>query len=241
MMGSLATTAAVGIHDDASAGSHRVMRDLVQTDFGMCLLAILAAGWVLYALWRVVQSFDDVDGLGKSWRALATRAGQLGNGLVSLGLAWAAFEMLRGQHERGGGVRGWTQRLMHQPLGRWLTAATGAMIIGWGIWNLIRAWRGRMIDELDPRRLSTDWHQRLTTLGKIGETARGIVFGMTGLFVGRAAFHSDPGEARGVGGALRALALAPHGRIYLAAAGGGLIAYGAYQLAIARFRRIGRI
>ena len=47
--------------------------------------------------------------------------------------------------------------------------------------------------------------------GRLGIAARGIVFGVVGTFLTRAAFEFDPQEARGLGGALQALARQPLG------------------------------
>ena len=70
-------------------------------------------------------------------------------------------------------------------------------------------------------------------LGRLGMAARGLTFEVVGLLLLRAAFHEDPREARGVGGALRFLQGQQHGGVVL-----GLLAYGLYALVEARYRRV---
>jgi hypothetical protein len=68
--------------------------------------------------------------------------------------------------------------------------------------------------------------------------ARGLVFAIVGVFLVNAAIEADPGEARGLGGALRALQAQPFGRVLFGITALGLFAFGIFQLVIAYYRRI---
>jgi hypothetical protein len=68
--------------------------------------------------------------------------------------------------------------------------------------------------------------------------ARGIVFGVVGSFVVRAALNHDSSQARGLGGALDSLHQQAYGRWLLGLVATGLIAYGLFELVLARYRRI---
>ncbi|MEW5930080.1 MAG: DUF1206 domain-containing protein [Gemmatimonadota bacterium] len=68
--------------------------------------------------------------------------------------------------------------------------------------------------------------------------ARGVVFGLVGWLLVRAAVTSAPLAAVGMAGALRVLQARSQGPWVLGCVGLGLAAYGAYQLACARCRRI---
>jgi hypothetical protein len=59
-----------------------------------------------------------------------------------------------------------------------------------------------------------------------------------GIFLMQAALQTDPDKARGLGGALQALVLQPFGPYLLGAVALGLVAYGAFMLVVARYRRI---
>jgi hypothetical protein len=65
-----------------------------------------------------------------------------------------------------------------------------------------------------------------------------VAFGVIGLFLVQAALHHEPGEARGLDGALLALAEQPFGPYLLTLVAAGLAAYGAYALIEARYRRM---
>ena len=73
---------------------------------------------------------------------------------------------------------------------------------------------------------------------RLGMAARGVVFGIIGVFLVIAARHANPAQARGVGGALHTLRQQPYGAALLAVVALGLIAYGCYQFILARYRRI---
>jgi hypothetical protein len=74
--------------------------------------------------------------------------------------------------------------------------------------------------------------------GQFGLSARGVVFGIIGVFLILAALHSNPSEARGLSGALRALEQQTYGQLLLGIVALGLVAYGFYSLVLARYRRI---
>jgi len=65
-----------------------------------------------------------------------------------------------------------------------------------------------------------------------------VVYGLVGIFLIVAAVQYDPGQAVGLDGALAKLAHASYGPFLLAVVAAGLIAFGAYSLSDARYRRI---
>jgi hypothetical protein len=74
--------------------------------------------------------------------------------------------------------------------------------------------------------------------GQFGIAARAVVFVVVGIFLVRAGMQHDSSEAGGLQDSLAALARAPYGRYVLGVVALGLIAYGGYQLATARYRRM---
>jgi len=65
-----------------------------------------------------------------------------------------------------------------------------------------------------------------------------VVFAIVGLFLVIAALRHNAGEAKGLGGALAKLTHQPYGHPLLGLVALGLVAYGAYSFAEARYRRI---
>ncbi len=65
-----------------------------------------------------------------------------------------------------------------------------------------------------------------------------MVFLVIAGFLVTAAYQSDPSEARGLGGALLALQAQPFGRALFGLVALGLGAFGAFEFAEAKYRRI---
>ena len=74
--------------------------------------------------------------------------------------------------------------------------------------------------------------------GRFGLDARGIVFGLVGLFLIVSSLRFHPNEATGLGGALQEFLRQPSGSWILLIIALGLIAYGLLMLAVARYGRI---
>jgi hypothetical protein len=72
----------------------------------------------------------------------------------------------------------------------------------------------------------------------VGHVARGLVFGLMGFFLVRAAWQYDPEEAVGLDGALAQVLRQDYGDTLLALVSAGLIAYGLYVYAEARYREV---
>ena len=78
-----------------------------------------------------------------------------------------------------------------------------------------------------------------TALGVAGHLARMVVFALIGYFLLKAAIDYDPDKAVGVDGALAAAApRRPTARSCSASSRRALIAFGAYSIADARYRRV---
>jgi hypothetical protein len=77
----------------------------------------------------------------------------------------------------------------------------------------------------------------LVTLGRIGYAARAVVYVVVGVFLVQAAITYDPNEAKGISGALQELSGESWGRLLLWGVALGLVAFGAFLVAQARYRR----
>jgi hypothetical protein len=75
-------------------------------------------------------------------------------------------------------------------------------------------------------------------LGVVGLLARGVVFGLIGAFLIKAAAEYDPREAIGLDGALQKLARQTYGEWLLGLTAAGLVAYAIFCLVEARHRRV---
>ena len=75
-------------------------------------------------------------------------------------------------------------------------------------------------------------------LGVVGLCARAVAFGLIGIFIFRAARDFKASEAVGLDGALERLTRQSYGPTLLLIVALGLIAFGIYSIADARFRKI---
>ncbi len=204
------------------------------------LLWLMALGLFGYAIWRIVQGFLDREHKGNGIKGLAHRVGRVGSGLIYGSLAVAAVRIAQGGRAGSGGsnYQEWTAKLMSQPFGRWLVAAVGIGVIVGGLHQIRRGWTEKFRKELRLQEMDEAERKLAINSGKLGLIARGIVFLVSGGFLIQAARRFDPSEARGLSGALAALAAQPHGTLLLALVAIGLIAFGAYSLLLARYGRI---
>jgi hypothetical protein len=210
------------------------------------LLWLLALGLFGYALWRVVQGVLDPENKGSDPKGLAVRAGMVASGLIYGGLAMAAVRMATGANNAGnnagdagsGGTQGWTADLMTKPFGRWLVAIAGIAVIVSGFVQLRDGWTEKFRKHLKEQEMDANEKRLAVRTGKLGLIARGIVFLLSGWFLIRAALQFNPAEARGLGGALETLASQPAVAWLLGLVALGLIAFGAYSILLARYRRI---
>jgi hypothetical protein len=238
-MGFLTTLA--GLHRGGGAADRRdALRFIAGMPLGRALLVVIAAGVVGYAVWRVLSGVTDSDRVGSDPKGLILRAGSILRGLFYGSFAFVVVRLL--MHQGSGGTssdrtsRRWTARAFDHPFGRWIVAAAGLILIGYGIYQLTRAANGKISRYLDLSRAS---HERLLIgLSCFGIAARAIVFGAIGVSLIRAAWKHSAAAAHGTSGAMRDLSALPLGHWILTVIGLGLIAYGIYAFINARYRRI---
>ena len=94
------------------------------------------------------------------------------------------------------------------------------------------------MQKLKPGEMAPRERSRTRRAGRLGHAARGLVFIVIGVFLAQAALQSDPDEARGLGGALSALAAQPFGPYLLGLVACGLVAFGLFMFVVVCYRRI---
>ena len=221
--------------------SRGALTRIVYQPYGRVMLGVVAVGLAGYALWRVVQALRDTEEKGTSWKGLAVRAGYACIGVVYAGLSYSAVQLILG-HGAGKGsdetTKGWTAFALMFPLGQLLVGLAGLGVIGFGLWQCYKAFTGRFRRKWKQYEMSEHARALATRAGQVGLVARGVVFGIIGLFLIQAAWHARAEEARGLGGALRTLEQQPYGPYVLGAVALGLVAYGLYMFVEARYRRM---
>jgi Domain of Unknown Function (DUF1206) len=239
MIGTLATQAALGT-GGAIADTRDVLVTIARQPFGRVLLGLTALGLSGYVLWRLIQACVDPERKGTDARGLLTRLGFAVSGLAYATLAVLAARMALGVGGAGGPAaeQAWTARLLAQPCGPWLVGSLGGMMIGVGLAHFYQAYTAPFMQEYATGEMSARQQHWARRLGQFGLAARGVTFGIMGGFFLYAGVSADPSEARGLGGALVAVAQQPYGPWLLGVVAVGLVAYGLFCLSQALYRRV---
>lgn len=237
LIGVIAVQAALGA--GRAGGPQEAFGTLREQPFGQILLAAVALGLLAYALWRFVQAGADPDGEGSDGEGIVKRSAYVVSALVYVGLAVAAARLLFGGGSGGGGAEDWTARLMSQPFGVWLVGLVGIAIAITGLVQFRRAATTSFMEDLKASEMSEEERTWSRRAGRFGFGARGVVYLLIGLFLGRAALQTDPSEAGGLGEALQTLGGQPYGPWLLGVVALGLILYALFAFVLARYRRIG--
>ena len=234
IMGMLA--AAAGLGRGGTTDHEGVIEYLLDKPFGKPLLVVMIFGLIGYSLWLLASGFTDSDSRGSKPKGIAIRIGATARGLV-----YAAFiiEIIRllthGQSSEGSEQKAdhWTARLMEQPFGRTMVAAVGLTIVGYGAYQLYRAWESKLSKRLHLGEMKASTERKVIAISRFGIGARGIVFLVVGGSLLIAALRHNPSSVHGTRAALGEMP-AP----MLIAVGIGFMAYGIYAFANARYRSI---
>jgi Domain of Unknown Function (DUF1206) len=215
------------------------LRPLVKGPFGAVPLIVIAVGAFAYATWQVVAAFSDAGGEGTSAWGLTVRAGRVIGAVLYTMLGAGAIGLL--SHPEGGkgdAVRRYTTQVMEAPYGKWVVVLIGLGVLGFGVYEVADGCRGDVCARLDLSAMSRATHRWAQALGRFGNVAHGVIFGLIGGFLLRAALHTNPREAAGLGGALRTLWRGVGSPWLLGVIALGLVAYGIFQLTHACYRRV---
>lgn len=228
----------LAIQGVARSGQEGALSTISQQPFGQVLLGVVGLGLLAYALWRFVQAGLDPENEGDDAEGSAKRIAYASSGVVYLGLAISAAQIVIGSGGGGGGgAQGWTARLLSVPFGQWLVGLVGASVIAGGLYQLKQAATADFKEDFDLREMSSEEETWAERAGRLGHAARTIVYFIIGWFLIQAALTSNAQQAGGLGKALDTLQNQPYGPWLLTAAGAGLICYGIYCFVMARYRK----
>jgi hypothetical protein len=215
---------------------------IYQQPFGSFLLILAAIGWLIYALWSFIEATLDTENYGTDAKGIVARLGYAAVGVTYSGLAYFAFSLITGKSSGGKSsntqAQDWTARLLAAPGGVALVGLVGLVVLAIAGVLFYRAYSADFRKQLELGGAPPDVRKGIILLGRVGNSALGVVFTVIGVFFIVAAFQRNPGQAKGLSGALGAVLQQPFGHLLLAIVALGLLAYGLYSLAQARYRRI---
>jgi len=215
------------------------METIDHQPFGHWLLIAVAVGLGGYALWRFVQAIFGQGPEGGGDHSTMGRIIAAASGVAYAGMCALAISILLGSssqsssspHKSAAGVLGW-------PAGQYLVGAAGIVFICVGLYQGYKGISKKFLEEDKTEKMGPTARRWITVMGVIGHLARMVAFGLIGLFVLRAAIDYAPKKAVGLDGALASLAHQTYGQFLLGVVAAGLIAFGIYSIADARYRRI---
>jgi Domain of Unknown Function (DUF1206) len=237
----------VALHDSDTAASDTGQREaspvgavaeVADTSFGEVALYALAAGLALYTVWRLVSVALPAQNSAKAW---LTRAGYSVSAAVYAVLAWSALSFAR--HEAAprnsqsddARVERFTSELMEKTGGRWLVGGLGIAVVALGVFFVVRGVGAKFRDELEPGGVGPVSQE---SIGRVGWVGRGIVMGLVGWLLIRAAVLFRAGEAKGIDGALREVTGSTLGAGLVGFAAVALVLYGLFCVISAPRQRL---
>lgn len=235
-IGVLAAQAALG-RGGRTTDTSGALREVVRAPMGDALLLVIALGLAGYAVWRLVDAATDAEGKGDDAKGIARRVGSAIRGLAHGALALAAYRLATGSGGGDGtGSEEAVSRASEIAGGTWVLWLIAAGVLAYAAYQLYRAWAAKLGRQLDLGAASAAFGRWIIGISRAGIAARGVVFGLIGVLLVRAALHGNPGEAGGLRDSLDFLG--GMGRWPLAVVALGLVAYAVYELLNARYRRI---
>jgi hypothetical protein len=236
-VGVSAMLVALGLADRAN-GSPGALSTIVQLPMGRALLTALTAGLLAYATLSFVAAVRAPEG-GPGAKGVLLRVADGLTGALYLGLALVALRLLAEPEYRGGqAVEVYAAWVMSRPLGNFVVAAIGVGVVASSAYLLVKAYAAPLGEPFSTGELEPEHVAWVVRLGRAGTAARGAIFGLCGAPLVEAGVRDDPTQVRSVGDALTALGNRPYGPWLLGSAAAGFVAYGMYQFAKARYRRI---
>jgi Domain of Unknown Function (DUF1206) len=226
---------------EQEASQTGAVAEIADTSFGEIALYVVAAGLILYALWRLISVVLPAENSATTW---LTRLGYLVSAVVYTVLAWTALSFARHKASSSGTqgedakVERFTRELMEKSGGRWLVGALGVVIIAVGIYFAIKGLQAKFRDELEPRGVGPIRHESIVTLGRVGWVGRAVVMGLVGWLLIRAAVRFRPDEAKGFDGALREVTDSGFGVALVWFAAIALVVYGLFCVISAPRQRL---
>jgi hypothetical protein len=221
------------------ADRNGALRTVAEHQGGTVVLWLLAVGFAGLTVWRLAEAAYGQAGPDghKAGKRLESLARGIFYGFVTVSII-AFLLSMGGQSSSNQQSKDLTARLMGYTGGRWLVLLIGVVVAGAAIRIVVDGVRKNFLEQLKLGQLSARTRKVIEVLGTVGYSARGIVFGVVGVFLAVAAINFDPKQSQGIDGALRKLAGTPLGPWLLIAVALGLVTFGIYSCCEARWRKV---
>lgn len=222
------------------ADRHGALAEIAQKPFGAAMLWALGIGLVGMALWRLSEAL--FGSTGPNGRKARKRLLSLVRAVFYAFVAYSVLTFAAGSGSGGGSSdkqsKDVTAEVLKWPGGQWIVALAGIGVVVAGVWIAVQALRRSYHDKLKFGALSPRKRRLVDVTGVGGGLARGVVFAAAGAFAVRAAIDYEPDKAKGLDDTLRTFAATPLGPWLLVCVAIGLVLFGLFSFAMARWRRV---
>lgn len=229
LIGWIALQVALGGGGEADQGG--ALEAVRQAPMGGVLLWVCVLGFAALALFQLLEGLV---GGGET----TDRAKALGKAVLYAALGATTFGVARGgSTDSSQTSQDLTATLMAAPAGRLLVAAVALGVLAVGGYHIYKGLKKKFLEDLQ----TTGGGQTgrgVEWAGVIGYVAKGVALLVVGGLFGVAAAQGDAKESTGLDGALKTLADQPFGSVLLVLVALGLILFGLYSFARARFARL---
>ncbi len=238
-MGVLALGLAVGL-DSGTTDQRGALAPLGESAVGRVFLLVVVVSLLAYAGWGLIRAIYDPLHRGDDPPGIASRIGFAWSGLNYAALAVFAAGLLLGTSKSNSGdsVQKIVEWALQLPAGGAIVAIAGAIGILGGLGQFADAYRAGFSKDLKRNTMTRAQRVTVDSLGRFGMVARGVIFGVVGIFVLVAGLHHNAGDAHSFGPAFAAVAREPLGHVLLAVVALGFIALGLHSWANARWVRM---
>lgn len=234
LIGWLAVQLALG-ESEGQADQSGAFRAVAQMPGGELVLWLVAVGFAALAVWQLATA---VVGVPNAENQLAARAKSVAKAVLYGALAVTGFRYATGSGGgSSGGEESLTAQVLGMPGGAWLVGAAGLVIVGVGVYHVVKGVRKKFLEDLTGTGGGAVGPV-VVRLGQAGYIAKGVALGVVGGLVVAAAVTADPEQAGGLDEALHTVRDQPYGTVLLIVVALGIAAYGGYSFARARFARL---
>jgi hypothetical protein len=235
IIGILALKLALG-HAGKLTNQQGALHTVAKQPFGKLLLTVVAIGLAGYALWRFIRAAigHGPEGSDSGFDRLAAAA----SGVAYGAMCFIAVKILLGSGSSSTSPKKATSGIFGWPAGTWLVGIAGAVMVGVALLQVYKGLSQKFLDDSKVEEMGVRVRKWIGRIGTVGHLARGVVFALVGIFLIKAAIDYNPQAAVGLDGALAKLVHRSYGGLLLGLVAAGLIAFAAYSLSDARYRRI---
>ena len=238
LIGILAIEAAI-LPERRAAGTYNALKHLSSQPLGsviLCLLAVGISGYIVRRLLQAIVYPGHSDGFKIS--SILQRLGYIVSSVSYAGIAYSAISIVFHLGKYNNRIQEWVEHLLHHVVaGSAIVFMAGLGVTGVGLGYLYGAYTGSYISKFTSAKIDSRLEYCARLLGKVGVSARGMSFIVSGICLILASLSSDSHLVGGVQKAFRVLAEQPFGWLWLSLIGTGFIAYGIYMFVAARYRR----